>query len=139
VSVKSVPPALAEMGLRLVMVGAGLEIVKGSALDVPPPGAGLTTVTLTVPAVAMSAAVMSAVSLALLTKVVVLSSPSQRTVESLTKLAPLTVSVKAGLPAVAESGLRLVMVGPGEGSPTVTSPSWVLAGIGTPPGAPNCT
>ena len=36
--------------------------VKGAPLDVPPPGAGLTTVTVAVPALAMSAAGIAAVS-----------------------------------------------------------------------------
>jgi hypothetical protein len=62
VKVKAAPPAVAEVGLMLVVVGAGLLIAKICALDVPPPGAGLTTVTEAVPAVAMSAAVMAAVS-----------------------------------------------------------------------------
>ncbi len=41
--------------------------MKVWALDVPPPGVPLKTVTLAVPAVAMSAAVMEAVSCVLLT------------------------------------------------------------------------
>ena len=45
VSVKAAPPAVADAGLRLVVVGAGLLIVKVRALEVPPPGAGLNTVT----------------------------------------------------------------------------------------------
>ena len=55
---------IGDAGFRLVVVGTGLLItliVKVWALEVPPPGAGLTTVTWAVPAVAMSAAVIAAV------------------------------------------------------------------------------
>ncbi len=64
VRVKSEPPAVAEEGLMLTRLGTGLSgtlIVKVSAFETPPPGAGLKTVTLAVPAVAMSDAVIEAV------------------------------------------------------------------------------
>jgi hypothetical protein len=60
--VKPTPPAVAELGLMLVSAGAGLLIVKVCALVVPPPGVGLKTVTLAVPAVAILAASILAVS-----------------------------------------------------------------------------
>ena len=63
VSVKAAPPAVAEEGLRLVIVGTGLSdglIVKVIPFEVPPPGVGLKTVTVAVPAVAISAAGMLA-------------------------------------------------------------------------------
>ena len=59
--VKADPPAVADAGLKLVMVGVGLLIVNDLVLDVPPPGALLNTVILAVPAVAMSAVLMLAV------------------------------------------------------------------------------
>ena len=66
VSEKPAPPARAEDGLRLVTVGTGfgggLTIEKGSEFESPPPGGGLKTVTLAVPAMAMSAARIEAVS-----------------------------------------------------------------------------
>ena len=65
VSVNPVPPAVAEVGLRLVVVGTGLLatlIVNVWAFEVPPPGAGVNTVTVAVPAVAMSDASIDAVS-----------------------------------------------------------------------------
>ena len=97
VRVKAEPPAVADEGLRLVSVGTGLAalMVKVSALEVPPPGVGLKTVTEAVPAVAMSAAVMAAVSWVDEPKVVVRFAPFQRTTEPLMKLVPVTVRVKA--------------------------------------------
>ena len=55
VSVKAGPPAVALGGMNEVIVGTGLLTVKGCAEDVPPPGAGFVTVTLTAPPVARSA------------------------------------------------------------------------------------
>ena len=69
VRVKALPPAVALAGARLVIVGTGLGalMAKGFAVDVPPPGEGLKTVTWAVPAVAMSAAVIAAVNCVALT------------------------------------------------------------------------
>jgi hypothetical protein len=50
-------------------------MVKETELDVPPPGDGFNTVTLVVPAEAMSAAVTAAVNCVLLTNVVVRLDP----------------------------------------------------------------
>ena len=61
-SVNPVPPAVADGGLKLEARGTRLLMVKVCALDVPPPGLGLTTVTLALPAVAISASLMSALS-----------------------------------------------------------------------------
>ncbi len=41
VSVNAAPPAVAEFGLKLVIVGEGLLMLKVAAGDEPPPGAGL--------------------------------------------------------------------------------------------------
>src|SRR5207302_15154 len=65
VSVNCAPPATTDAGLSAVVVGIGLlgaVIVKVCGFEVPPPGAGLNTVTGAVPAVAMSAAEIAAVS-----------------------------------------------------------------------------
>jgi len=62
VNVNPEPPAVAEGGESEAMDGTALLVVKVDAGDAPPPGAGLTTVTLAVPPVAMSAAVIAAVS-----------------------------------------------------------------------------
>ena len=79
--------------------------MNAAAAEVPPPGAGLTTVTLAMPAVAKSVAGIVAVSRVGETNVVARAAPFQFTVEVLTKLPPLTVSVAAGPPAVAPDGL----------------------------------
>src|SRR6267143_2550975 len=113
VSVKAAPPAVALVGDTDVSVGAGLFSENACAAVVPPPGVGVTTVTLAVPAVAMSAAVMAAVSWVALTKVVVRVLPFQRTVEPLRKLAPFTVRVNARPPANALPGASPLSVGAG--------------------------
>src|SRR5512134_3555173 len=79
----------------------------------PPPGAGLNTATGAVPSVAMSAAVIDAVSCAEDTYVVVRLDPFHCTTEPLMKLLPLTVRMKDTPPAFAEEGLRLVVAGTG--------------------------
>ena len=70
VRLNAAEPAVALVGCSVVIVGVGLlaaVTVKLTALDVPPPGEGLVTVTGGVPAVAMSEARMAAVSLVALT------------------------------------------------------------------------
>src|SRR5206468_973849 len=84
--------------------GFGVFMVKVCSLDVPPPGVGLTTVTEAVPAVAMSAAAICAVSWVLLPNVVDRAVPFHWTTAEATKFVPVTVSVKAGSPPVALGG-----------------------------------
>lgn len=81
--------------------------------DVPPPGAGFVTVTVAVPAVAMSAAVMAADSCVALMKVVVWETPLNFTTEFETKPVPFTVNAKAAPPAVALGGAIEISVGAG--------------------------
>jgi hypothetical protein len=102
-----------EVGLIEVIVGTGLLMVNVAEFEVPPPGAGLTTVTDAVPAVATLAAGTAAVSCVEETKVVVKAEPFQLTFEVETKLVPLTVKVNAPLPAVVEVGLIELMFGTG--------------------------
>jgi hypothetical protein len=110
-----------------VVIEGGSIIVKVNALDVLP--AGLATVTLAVPRVAMSPAGIEAVSLELLTNVVVRLEPLHFTVAPERKFEPLTVRVNSDSPAVAELGLRLVSSG--NGSTTVRENSFVaLPGVG---------
>jgi hypothetical protein len=111
VSVNAAPPTVALVGERVVIVGAGLLMVKVEPADVPPPGAGFVTVTEGVPAVAMSAAVIAAVTCVALTNVVVLAAPLKFTTDVATKFVPFTVSVNAAPPAVALDGASEVIVG----------------------------
>jgi hypothetical protein len=99
VSVNAAPPAVRDVGLKLEIVdNGGSLIVKVRALEVPPPGAGLTTVTWAVPAAAMSAAGIAAVNRVEETYVVVRFAPFHWTTELELKPLPLAVSVNAALP-----------------------------------------
>jgi hypothetical protein len=91
----------------------GSKIVKLTAFEGPPPGLGLLTVTLAVPAVSISPAEMEAVNFLELLKVVVRSDPFHCTLAAETKLEPFTVRVKPGSPATAELGLIPVTDGTG--------------------------
>jgi hypothetical protein len=108
VRVKLALPAVTEFGLRLVIASAVLTVNVAGADAAPPV---LATVTLAVPALAMSAAGTEAVTCVAETKVVVRAVPFQFTVEPLTNPEPVTVRVKVGPPAVAEFGDRLVITG----------------------------
>ena len=79
----------------------------------PPPGAGLTTVTMAVPLVTTSEAGTEAVSCDALAYVVFSAVPFHSTSEEATKSLPLTVSVKAGEPAAAVAGERDETAGTG--------------------------
>ena len=114
VNVKAAPPIAAVAGATEVSVGPETALIVNDRLpDVPPLGAGFVTVTVAVPAVAISAAVIAAVSCVALTNVVVLAAPLNFTTDVDTKPVPLTVSVKAAPPAVALVGEREVAVGAG--------------------------
>src|SRR5689334_3357106 len=104
-------PAMVEAGLILVSAGGGFWMVKLRATEVPPPGAGLNSVTLAVPAVAISATLIVAVRRVGLRKVVARATPFQRNTVPATKLVPSTTSVKVAPPAVVVAGLRLVIAG----------------------------
>src|SRR5437867_1269824 len=154
VSVNPPSPATAAAGLSPVVVGTGLVMLKVCGFDVPPPGAGLPTVTCAVPPVAMSVAGMVAVSWVAETNVVARSAPFHRTTEPPMKFVPVTVSVNPGPPATAAVGLRPVVVGtglafvmpmlkvcgfdvppPGAGLPTVTCavPAVAMSAAGIAP------
>ena len=115
VRVNAEPPAVTLAGDSEVNAGTGLFIVKVCPPEVPPPGAGLNTVTVAVPAVAMSAAVIDAVTCVALTYAVVRLDPFHCTVDAPMKFVPLIVSVNAAPPAVADVGVTLVVVGTGLG------------------------
>ncbi len=61
VRVNPEPPAVVDVGERDVVVGTGLFMVNVWELEVPPPGVGLNTVTVEVPAVVISDAKIEAV------------------------------------------------------------------------------
>jgi hypothetical protein len=81
--------------------------------ELPPPGAGLNTVTSAEPALERSAGVISASSCELLTKVVVREDPPHRTTEPEMKFVPVTDNCRARLPAGALVGAIDVAVGVG--------------------------
>ena len=110
VSVKAAPPAFAELGLKLVIVGGGGIMVNVAPAEVP---IIVVTVTLAVPGVTIRLAGTAAVSMVELTYVVATAVPFHFTFAPEPKLVPLIVRVKAAPPAFAELGLRLVMVGGG--------------------------
>jgi hypothetical protein len=113
VKVSAAVPAVAFVGDSVLIVGSGFAalMVNAAVPDVPPPGAGLVTVTCPVPAAAMSAAVIAAVNCVALTYVVVRLDPFQFTTEPLMNPVPATVSVKAAVPAVALAGDSVLIVG----------------------------
>jgi hypothetical protein len=106
-------PALTLVGEMLDSEGSGLLTARVRDPEVPPPGAGLTTVIETFPATATSPAVMAAVSCVLLTKLVLRPEPFTCTTDPLTKFDPLTVSVNAPFPATVAEGDRLEIDGTG--------------------------
>jgi len=111
VSVKSELPAGVEVGEREVVVGAGFVIVKVSEFEVPPPGAGVTTSTEAVPAVAISIAGTMAVSSPDEINVVASGEPFQYAVDDAKKFDPSNVNVNCAPPIVVEVGLRELRIG----------------------------
>src|SRR5260370_39092314 len=107
----SASPSTPLVGVIEVSVGTGMLTVKVCAVVVPPPGAGVVTNTLTLPAMAISAAVIAAVSCLSLTNVVVFATPLKFTTDVVTKFPPFTVSAKPAPPTVALEGEKLVTDG----------------------------
>src|SRR5207245_2107844 len=79
--------------------GTATAIVNGKAVEVPPSGAGLNTVTCAVPGVRMSVARIVAWSSVVRRTVVGRFAPFQRTTELETKLLPFTFKTKPPVPA----------------------------------------
>jgi hypothetical protein len=111
VNVKLGPPAVVEVGPMDVVVGTGFLTVRVCAFDVPPPGAGFTTVIEAVPPVAISTAGTIAVTWVYETKVVVSATPLKSTTEEESNPVPFTVSVNCAPPAVVDVGVMEVVVG----------------------------
>jgi hypothetical protein len=89
-------------------------IVKFTAFDVPPPGAGLVTVTVGVPDEAIAATGIAPVNCVELANVVATAVPPKLTTEEDRKFVPLTVKVNAGLPARLPAGDIVTIVGGGD-------------------------
>jgi hypothetical protein len=109
-------PAAAEFGLSEVSVGVGFEagvIVKATAAELPPPGAGLLTVIDALPAACRSPVLTCAVSDVALLYVVGRAAPFHIAVDDEMKFVPVSVIVTAAEPADAEAGLIDVSVGAG--------------------------
>src|SRR5207302_1465241 len=120
VSVNAGSPATAPVGLSVVTAGAGFgaTTTKFTIGSAPRREEGDTTVTVAVPALAMSAAEIGAVNWVPLTNVVVRAEPFHRTTELAMNPLPFTVSVKPGSPAMAPVGLNVVATGTGFGATT---------------------
>jgi hypothetical protein len=105
VTVKLAPPAVAEFGNAEASTATRLSTVKVAGLgEVPPPGAGVTTVIEIVPPLTRSPTGTKAVNCVAFTSVVTRGVPFQSTTEVLMKPVPFTVSVKPAPPAFAEVG-----------------------------------
>src|SRR5262249_49603175 len=103
---------------------------KTTEFDVPPPGAGLTTVMDKSPTLVTSAARIVAFSCVELTKVVARELPLSRTVAPLRKLVPVTASVNPAIPAPTTGGLRAEI----EGEPAAVIVKASEAALVPPPG-----
>jgi len=113
VSVNPDAPANLLAGEMSVVVGTGLFTVKVCVLELPPPGAGFTTLTKKIPATARSEVAMAAVTCVEFTKVVVREEPAHCTTDVAMKFVPFTVKLNPASPAVALVVPRLVVVGTG--------------------------
>lgn len=112
-------PAVVEVGEREPSIGMGLFTVNVCAPEVPPPGAGFTTVMDNVPPTVIldDGTVMLTEELEI--NVVVKGTPFISMVDEPMKLVPVTVRVKFGPPAMVEVGLIEVVVGTGFETVTV--------------------
>jgi hypothetical protein len=114
VSMNAAPPTIALAGETDVIPKTGLLMVKDATVDVPPPGAGFFTVTLTVPATAMSAAgIVAMIWVLLIDDGVMPGFVPKFTVAPTTKPLPFKVSVNAAPPAAALVGAIDVKAGAG--------------------------
>lgn len=103
-----------EVGYTLVIAGTGyVLIVSVAAVEVPPPGAPVTTVICAEPGFAMSVALTATLSCVELTYVVVRFVPLNCTTDEGPNPLPLTLSPKAALPATTAGGFKDVIAGTG--------------------------
>src|SRR5882672_8107419 len=113
-----------------VALSAGPTTVSVWLPDVPPPGAGVNTVMLSVPLCARSLASTVAVSDVALPYVVARAVPLTRTTEVVEKLCPLAVSTTLPLPAATVAGLIPVSTGAGPFTVSVWLPDVPPPGAG---------
>ena len=127
VNANAAPPAVAFVGDNVLIEGNGLLIVIGEPLEPPPPGTGLTTTTLTFPALAMSVAgictTICPATIEVGTKPV---NVPKFTVAPAAKPLPVIVNANAAPPAVALVGDNVLIEGNGlliaKGEPLETPP-----------------
>jgi hypothetical protein len=114
VSVNEDPPLNAEVGEMPLRTGRGFgEMLKVPPAEMPPPGAGLETVTVAEPTPAMSVVGIAACKWVAETNVVGRGEPFHNTVEDMAKLAPKRSKVKAGPLTKAPVGLMTFRIGTG--------------------------
>lgn len=111
------PPAVT-VCVTAVLLKLKSVTLKVVPVDVPPPGAGFTTVIVAAPPAEISDAVTAAVNCVALTKVVVSDVVLNFTTEPLTKFVPFNVNVNAAPPVIADVGESVVIVGTSK--PTVS-------------------
>lgn len=112
VSVNDPPPASADAGVRLLMIGVqGLTVKLSGAVVIDFPLTSVVTVTANVFGAPIKAAGTVAVSLLAETNVVASGMLVHQTTELAWKFVPVTVSVKSGSPFFAAFGLSAVRVG----------------------------
>src|SRR5579864_6734267 len=106
-------PGESDVGEREVIAGTGLLTTRFTAVEDPPPGVALVTITAKLPIAAKSATLSWIVSFPVLTNVAAWATALYVTVEAGTKPEPLTARVCAALPTVSEAGEREVIAGTG--------------------------
>lgn len=114
-------PAPAEVGVNPVMFGTGFEMVRGTRLELPPPGGifgfefcgGFTTEICSTPETASSAAGTVACSVAAFTKMVGILLPFTVTFESDTKFVPMISIANCPAPVRTPCGDIEVIFGTG--------------------------
>lgn len=111
VRVKVGPPAVALAGDNVLVFGSGLSMGRVSGADSPPLTSGSKTVTVRLPAAAISLASIGVLNWLESINVVVLSTEFIRITKPSIKPVPLTTKSKPAPPATALEGERLVMVG----------------------------
>jgi hypothetical protein len=104
-------PAATVCGEIAVIAATGLFTVNVAAGEVPPPGAGLSTVTMLSELPLRSAAGTAIVNWVALTNVALIAVPFHCTVEAEMNPVPSIVTAVSGAPATTEDGVSVAMAG----------------------------